>query len=119
LKAINNNIIDFVKSSVSTLQFGFLKGRSSLQQLLIFWNTIINVPQTDDFRKAFDSVSHNELLLKLWRFGITGSLWMLFKAYLTDSHQYVSVGHSASGIYLSSLGSLRAVFYDHFISHLY
>ena len=73
-RLVYNNIIG---SSISLTQFGFLKGHTSLQQLLIFWNTVINFPQTDtiylDFRKAFDSVSHNELLLKLWHFGITGS----------------------------------------------
>ena len=56
-RLVYNNIIHFVRSSVSTIQFGFLKGHSSLQQLMIFWNTVINVPQTDvinylDFRKA-------------------------------------------------------------------
>ena len=66
-KIIYNGVIDFVRSSVSTVQFGFLKGCSTLQQLLIFVNSLINNPtQSDvvylDFRKAFDSVAHNELL---------------------------------------------------------
>ena len=42
--------------------------------------------QTDviylDFRKAFDSVAHNELLTKLWMIGITGTLWEWFRAYV-------------------------------------
>ena len=101
-RLVFDQMIDFVKSSVSTTQFGFLKGHSSLQQLLIFWNSVINSYQTDvvylDFRKAFDSVAHNELLHKLWHFGICGNLWMWFKAYLSDRCQYVSVGHSASGV---------------------
>ena len=46
-----------------------------------------------DFKKAFDSVLHNELLVKLWSFGITGSLWHWFKAYLTSRNQLVSVNH--------------------------
>ena len=101
-RLVFDQMIDFVRSSVSTTQFGFLTGHSSLQQLLIFWNSVINSYQTDvvylDFRKAFDSVAHNELLHKLWHFGICGSLWMWFKAYLSDRCQYVSVGHSASGV---------------------
>ena len=31
-----------------------------------------------DFCKAFDSVPHNKLLLKLWNIGITGNLWKWF-----------------------------------------
>ena len=30
--------------------------------------------------QAFDSMSHNELLLKLQKYGITGDLWLWFKA---------------------------------------
>ena len=44
-----------------------------------------------DFKKAFDSVPHINLLIKLWSFGITGSLWEWFKSYLTNRHQYVCI----------------------------
>ena len=44
-----------------------------------------------DFRKAFDSVPHNELLYKLWKYGITGDLWLWFKAYLSLRTQCVKV----------------------------
>ena len=44
-------------------------------------------------RKLFDSVPHNELLLKLWNIGIT-RLW--FKAYLTSRNQVVSVNKAFS-----------------------
>ncbi len=36
-----------------------------------------------DFRKAFDSVPHKELLFKLWLMGITGDLWFWLKSYLS------------------------------------
>ena len=58
--------------------------------------------QTDvvylDFKKAFDSVSHNELLFKLWSFGITGNLWKWLQAYLTNCVQCVSVNNSVSNV---------------------
>ena len=62
--------MDFISSSISSSQYGFLRGRSILQQLLVFFNTIFSSPFPIDvvyldFRKAFDSVAHNELLLKL------------------------------------------------------
>ena len=60
-----------------------MKRSSTLQQMLVFMNHIVNNPaQTDviylDIRKAFDTVSHSILLRKLWLAGITGSLWAWF-----------------------------------------
>ena len=49
-----------------------------------------------DFRKAFDSVPHNELLLKLWNVGIVGDLWEWFRAYLTTRMQCVAVAGEKS-----------------------
>ena len=34
---VYNGIVDFVTNSISVHQFGFLRGRSTLQQLLIFY----------------------------------------------------------------------------------
>ena len=75
-RLVYKNIVDFVKEFIYVNQFAFLRGRSTLQQLLIFFNSLFNsASQTDvaylDFRKAFDSVAHNELLYKLWNFGIS------------------------------------------------
>ena len=58
--------------------------------------------QTDvaylDFKKAFDSVAHSELLYKLWSFGITGKLWLWIKAYLSDRLQCVSINNIHSDV---------------------
>ena len=104
---IFHHIYGFISNQISHLQFGFLKHQSCVQQLLVSLNNIINSfnnsfkPQVDtiylDFRKAFDSVPHNKLLVKLWHLGITSNLWNWFRAYLTHRSQYVSINnhHSA------------------------
>jgi len=51
-----------------------------------------------DFQKAFDSVPHSELLVKVWNFGITGTLWQWFSSYLHNRTQYVSVDNHLSNI---------------------
>ena len=98
-KIIYDKSISFVSQSISPLQFGFRPKHSTLQQLLLFVNSICesfsSMSQTDviylDFKKAFDSVAQNELLVKLWSFGITGNLWWWFRGYLSSRHQCVIV----------------------------
>ena len=103
-RLIYNNIINHVSSSISDFQFGFLQHRSTIHQLLLFLSTIFNSfdqrSQTDciylDLQKAFDTVTHNELLFKLWSIGITGSLWELFRLYLLSCFQCVSINNGLS-----------------------
>ena len=79
---IYDKIIDFVIPQVSSQQFGFLRKRSSVNQLLSFYSEIFSSVDRRipcdviflDFRKAFDSIPHPELLFKLWAHGITGQL---------------------------------------------
>ena len=48
-----------------------------------------------DIKKAFDSVSHSELLARLWPTGVVGNAWKFFKTYLSNRQQFVSIqGHS-------------------------
>ena len=100
-RIIYNAIIEFVNQSITSTQFGFLRKHSALQQLLLFQNYIRNSSGcTDvvylDFKEAFDSVAHNELLFKLWTFGITGNLWKWFRGYLLSRYQCVCVNHTLS-----------------------
>ena len=91
-KLIHDKIVNTVSKLISLLQFSFMRGRSSLQQLLMFINTLIKAHKSStpmdtvylDISKAFDSIPHKELLTKLWCLGIHGSLWYWFNAYLTD-----------------------------------
>ena len=84
-RVVYNNILRYLECSFSWHQFGFLQGRSAVQQLLLFTERVLEAKsmQTEadvvymymDFRKAFDSVSHNSLLQKLHATGITDKLW--------------------------------------------
>ena len=91
-----------MNSKISVSQFGFLKRHSALQQLLVMLHLIHNSMKVDviymDFRKAFDSVPHVELLLKLWKIGFVGNIWMWFKAYLFDRSQCVKVNGTTSDV---------------------
>jgi len=79
-RIVYNNIIRYVHSKLTKHQFGFLPNRSAQQQLLVFTQNLFEAKsEVDvvymDFKKVFDSVSHNGLLNKLYSIGITGNLW--------------------------------------------
>lgn len=94
---VYNKIIDFLRPKLSKAQFGFLPHRSSIIQLLTCYQEVVDAFEcrmpTDilylDLKKAFDSVPHQELLFKLWRMGVTGSLWSWFQAYLKNRLHFV------------------------------
>ena len=84
---------------INNNQFGFLRGRSTVTQLLSTINDWaksrnLSIP-TDviflDLAKAFDSVPHERLLLKLKCNGINGCLLNWLRHFLTDRKQRVVV----------------------------
>jgi len=98
---VYNKIISHIIAHQSPYQFGFLSNRSTLQQLLILFNDINNAhDQTDviysDFCKAFDSIPHNELLLKLKSMDISSKWWVWFKSYLLNRQQSVKINNTNS-----------------------
>ena len=116
---IYNEVISKITDFISNVQFGFLKNRSTLQQLLIFVNEIFTCgTQSDavyfDIRKAFDSVCHNQLLVKLWLAGISGHLWSWFRSYLTyqTDPSSLSLTINLQVYFLFCLVSLKAVSLD-------
>ena len=111
----------------SDQQFGFISGRSTVLQLLVVldkWTEIVdNGGAVEsiylDFRKAFDTVPHRRLLMKLQYYGISGHLLGWIKDFLTTRKQRVVINNScskwenvSSGIPQGSvLGSLLFIIY--------
>ena len=98
---IYDKVISTVANSIIPHQFGFPKGHSTLQKLLFFFHQLITSKDKIDviymdFRKAFDSVPHNELLVKLLNMAITGTLWKWFESYLSNRSQCVSINNTLS-----------------------
>ena len=80
-------------------QHGFRSMRSTLTQLLSFWDTMLtNLEEGGgsdaiylDFSKAFDKVEHVVLLHKLKEFGVTGQVGLWISAFLDSSSRQQAV----------------------------
>ena len=89
---------------LSKKQHGFIKGRSTLTNLiesvsdwpLALDNKRIGSVIYIDFARAFDTVSHPKLLLKLQAYGITGNLLKFVSDFLDNRSQKTRVGRSLS-----------------------
>ena len=89
----------FIAGNIYPLQHGFVKGHSTITQLLDTVHRITRAidqgVQTDiaflDFSKAFDSVSHPHLISKLDQIGIKGHLLQWFTSYLNNRVQRVVI----------------------------
>ena len=85
-------------------QYGFRKKKSTGDAVNELLNNIYNATNRKehfgaiflDLSKAFDTVPHNVLLLKLEHYGIRGTPLKLLKSYLSNRHQFVTVsGHKS------------------------
>ena len=93
----NNNLLP-------TYQYGFLKGHSTLSQLLSQTEKIIRVLENGndldsiylDFSKAFDKVDHSILCAKLKSLGIGGKVGAWLHTFLTKRTQQVSANGALS-----------------------
>ena len=88
---------------ISPRQHGFLKRRSCERQLITTLDDItanIQGKRCDlillDFAKAFDKVSHDLLLTKLERYGVTGKVHTWIKAFLSGRSQRVVLENEES-----------------------
>lgn len=85
-------------------QYGFQKSKSAEQALVEVKDKIINNIENRlytlglflDFRKAFDTIQHDILLIKLQMYGIRGVAFTLIKNYLQNRMQYVYINNNSS-----------------------
>ncbi|CAH1975592.1 unnamed protein product, partial [Acanthoscelides obtectus] len=109
---IYNRLYHHVSRKICVQQHGFMKGRSTVSNLMNFTQTIAeNIDrglQTDvvytDFSKAFDRVDHRMLLHKLKSHGLSDPLIQLFKSYLTGRNQFVMFNGIRSSKYVANSG---------------
>ncbi len=96
---------------LTQLNHGFRKGFSCETQLIVTMDDLLknfdNNTQTDiiilDFSKAFDTVPHDKLLLKLGNFGIDGNILDWLKSFLTERKMRTVVeGEMSDYVYVDS-----------------
>ena len=109
--AVHARTLYIVKPLLHSQQHGFRAGRSCITQLLDVVHNIGKAldcgKEIDmiylDFSKAFDSVPHDKLIVKLQQFGITGRLLHWYSDYLLGRKQRVVVdGVSSSYLDVTS-----------------
>lgn len=106
------SLYGYVEKYFVSQQHGFIANKSISTNLFIFGNyvyeTLENKSQLDtvytDFRKAFDKVDHDVLLLKLNRFGLSGNLLKTMKSYLENRYSKVKYNGNTSGKFEANSG---------------
>ena len=107
-KLLREKLLSYLESEnlLSSAQSGFRPGLSTLTQLTSaqsFINNNINELRCvdgvyTDLSKAFDTISHRKLLLKLNAYGIQGPLLEWIRSFLTDRYQSVSINSVLSSL---------------------
>ena len=105
-KLVRNTILCHLVENglLSTKQFGFVSGRSTVTQLLNYLDICADVVASGgivdsiyfDFSKAFDTVPHKRLSVKMKAYGIEGKTLAWVEAFLTGREQIVRVNGELS-----------------------
>ena len=111
-KFVRSHIMKFVESKISPKQHGFLSGKSCLSNLLEAVDSINDMlaegEDVDifflDFQKAFDSVPHHRLLIKLQNLGIQGKFLNVIADFLSGRSFNVNVGNAKSNTHQVTSG---------------
>ena len=103
---IKNEVMEHCKDRdiFTDSQYGFREKRGCILQLLTVFDTWSQYIDSDipvdtiflDFRKAFDSVPHKRLLLKLERLGVSGNVLKWISSFLSNRSQRVVINGQSS-----------------------
>ena len=105
-KLLREYILDGVEQVLSSTQHGFMKGRSCLSNLLESIDAVNDLLAEGgcadilyfDFSKAFDSVPHHRLLVKLRNIGVPEEIIGILEDFLVGRSMKVKVGDAFSEI---------------------
>ena len=105
-KVVATNLVNHleINNLLFENQFGFLRGRSTLHNITILTSKISQALNDKkfvigvflDLKKAFDTVSHDILLQKLKKLGISGTPLKWFTSYLSGRSQFTVINGSTS-----------------------
>lgn len=111
----------------SSSQFGFRKGHSTIEAVMKFVNNcLFNLEKSEhvdcrlyDLTKAFDTVSHDIIIDKLFYYGFDVCTVNLIKSYLEDRYQFVFYNGSRSDLKLVRHGVPQGSILGPFLFTLY
>ena len=103
---LREHILSYVSGVIANKQHGFTMGKSCLSNLLETLD-LVNEYLSDgncvdilyfDFSKAFDTVSHYRLLIKLEAIGFSSNMLNIIQNFLSDRYMVVRVGDAVSKV---------------------
>ena len=107
-KVMCNRVVSFLETYkiLYEYQFGFRKDHSTYLAIMSLLDRITKCLENGDyiigvfldFSKAFDTVDHSILLLKLFHYGIRGNALKWFESYLGNRQQYVTYNGVSSSM---------------------
>lgn len=114
-KVVNKRLVSYLMkfSIIPECQYGFLPGKNTEMTIYNFVVDLIrNLDEGNmaagvfyDLSKAFDTVSHELLLLKLEAIGIRGNALKLLESYLTNRKQRVCIKGECNGVWREFLSA--------------